>query len=1133
MPEQKFLTNLDVAGTVDLSNLTIDGAQGADGQVLTSTSFGIAWEDASGGASLSGGEANKVAIWSATDTLTHNDNFHFDTTNVRLGIGTSSPYAKLHIKETSNSGSAGYLLQVQSVNGGGDYFNTSGFHRDSSQNMRLSLNRNTQINGNTVLINSSGNSYLVGGDLGIGTYSPGEKLDVNGNIRLAQYGYIYFGSNSSNQMSLSNSLSGSQITQSGSGSLELQSASNDIHLKAGGLTKAVVRASGKVGIGTTTPDSMLHLKSTGDVKLILEADSDNSGENDNPLIELKQDNSGIIGRLGMVGDAGQLFTNSRTNSTGLGTVYQQDLIFFTENSARVYIKGESGYQGRVGIGTATPSHPLHITGTGLASSSFRAPIFYDSNDTNYYVDPSSTSQVNNVTMNGELILDSYGGTTKFIAGSGDAANYTNQNVILSGWNGLGFYNPTSGGSYTNQTTAFYDFRNGIFSVKGSHRAPVFYDSDNTDYYVNPSASGVSLHINGIIDQDFQVTDLNSAWTAPGTSRDQGFIVGRYQGNASNRPHHNDNANWFANIYSHASGGTASYGIQLAGSNAASGENSLSLRTVSNGSFSSWRKVFHEGHTPTAAEVGAAASSHNHAASDITSGTFATARIPSLDASKITSGTFSDLFANSTRYNFGLIDGNSSQTRDKLRVWNSSSYTIGMKSGFTFGHLNDYAMSFQMNNDNDRGWWWGDDAHTDAQGAMSLTTNGKLTVATSLSIGQGESITSASTVPLFVDGTAVFDTTSNTEPVCISRSGSTSTEVLKIGVTDTIATFNYIEDTSSEGTGNFGRYDFILGGNSSETSVTPLILEKTKTTSNAGAFTFGTPGNGSNTLGRWLSFEGNADSSGEGSGRLFFSEHNSSTTDMDDYGMSIGYRGGSASVTTAGGNTWTGLSAIGNGQWGMWGHNNSLAGSLIMSGDRNATYVNFNGNNITNVGDLTATGLFIGGTGAANELDDYEEGTYNLKWSLGGSATYDGNTQNFGSLYQNTSKYVKIGRVVHIFLKFEFNSHPSNWASSGSYVYLTNLPFTPLSGSVGGNFSMQWNSDISSSEQIKDYGGAGHFGHNGSISTSLIQLGVSGRYSFGYYSGWSNSGSLLANDFPGASPGGANAMVGHIMYYTNS
>ena len=122
-------------------------------------------------------------------------------------------------------------------------------------------------------------------------------------------------------------------------------------------------------------------------------------------------------------------------------------------------------------------------------------------------------------------------------------------------------------------------------------------------------------------------------------------------------------------------------------------------------------------------------------------------------------------------------------------------------------------------------------------------------------------------------------------------------------------------------------------------------------SNNGSLTLGIPGNGENNGGRYLSFEGNTDASGEGSGRLFFTEHNSSTAAMDSYGMSIGYRGGGTSVTTAGGNTWTGLSQIGNGQWGMWGHDNNLAGNLIMFGDRQATYVDFAGNNIQGITDI--------------------------------------------------------------------------------------------------------------------------------------------------------------------------------------
>ena len=114
----------------------------------------------------------------------------------------------------------------------------------------------------------------------------------------------------------------------------------------------------------------------------------------------------------------------------------------------------------------------------------------------------------------------------------------------------------------------------------------------------------------------------------------------------------------------------------------------------------------------------------------------------LDPINHTGGPYPDLFSASTRYNIGLIDGSSSQTRDKLRVWDSGTYSIGMKSGYTYGGLNDYAMSFQMSNTNDRGFWWGDSSHNDASGAMALTTDGRLTVANSARIGFGEADTTS-------------------------------------------------------------------------------------------------------------------------------------------------------------------------------------------------------------------------------------------------------------------------------------------------------------------------------------------------------------------------------------------------------
>ena len=119
---------------------------------------------------------------------------------------------------------------------------------------------------------------------------------------------------------------------------------------------------------------------------------------------------------------------------------------------------------------------------------------------------------------------------------------------------------------------------------------------------------------------------------------------------------------------------------------------------------------------------------------------------------------------------GVISHNPTQTRDKIRVWNSALYTIGMKSGYTFGSLSDYAMSVQMNGTAGRGWWWGIDTHTDAQGVMSLNNVGELTVADSIRVGYGTSDTTAhginaldismsngATIAIDINDTAVGDT----------------------------------------------------------------------------------------------------------------------------------------------------------------------------------------------------------------------------------------------------------------------------------------------------------------------------------------------------------------------------------------
>jgi hypothetical protein len=102
---------------------------------------------------------------------------------------------------------------------------------------------------------------------------------------------------------------------------------------------------------------------------------------------------------------------------------------------------------------------------------------------------------------------------------------------------------------------------------------------------------------------------------------------------------------------------------------------------------------------------------------------------------------------------GAISIDNGSQRVKYGVWSGTTYGVGMGTGYTYGAINnDYVMSFQMNDDSDRGFWWGDTGHGNDQGAMALSTDGYLTVASGLRLGFGESDTTHPSAGLQVNGT---------------------------------------------------------------------------------------------------------------------------------------------------------------------------------------------------------------------------------------------------------------------------------------------------------------------------------------------------------------------------------------------
>jgi hypothetical protein len=133
-------------------------------------------------------------------------------------------------------------------------------------------------------------------------------------------------------------------------------------------------------------------------------------------------------------------------------------------------------------------------------------------------------------------------------------------------------------------------------------------------------------------------------------------------------------------------------------------------------------------------------SHNHVISNVDG--LQTALDGKLNTSGGTMTGNLQINTNSAVYNASYFATSTASTRHKFRLYyTDTNYAIGMQSNVTYGGLNnDWAMTFQFNSDNDRGFWWGDSSHTTAQGAMALTTQGKLSVARTVRVGYGETDT---------------------------------------------------------------------------------------------------------------------------------------------------------------------------------------------------------------------------------------------------------------------------------------------------------------------------------------------------------------------------------------------------------
>jgi hypothetical protein len=254
-----------------------------------------------------------------------------DQTNDRVGIGTETPLAVLHIEDAApiirmrdTDSGAGIYSEIGTSNTDGtivisaDAGNASGTSNASKIQFVIDNAATPQV---TVLSDNK---------VGIGTASPASSIHVVSSTTTADINLVNSGTTGgSGGLSISTSSNAASITNAENSTLTF--GTNNID-------RVTIAAGGNVGIGTTSPSEILHIEGTS------------------PIIRLKDSAAAAYSQINADNTTGSLLISADQANTG------------STSTMRLAVDGTTAVtinsSGQVGIGETSPSSILHLKNSG-------------------------------------------------------------------------------------------------------------------------------------------------------------------------------------------------------------------------------------------------------------------------------------------------------------------------------------------------------------------------------------------------------------------------------------------------------------------------------------------------------------------------------------------------------------------------------------------------------------------------------------------------------------------------------------------------------------------------------------------------------------------------------------------------